>query len=138
MKGDASGAEVAREGLFASLKGLFGTSLSLLENRLQLFGAELAEERLRVLSLLAYGAIAFICLGAGMVFLAMFFTVLMWDSNRLLVLGVFSALFLASGALTLVLALNRAKAGSVLFSGSLSELRRDREALSGSRSVDPQ
>jgi len=129
VENDAPGSETARAGLFSSLKGLLATSVALLQNRLQLLGVELAEERLRLLSLLAYGAIAFICLGAGLVFLAMFFTVLFWDHSRLLVLGIFSALFLASGLVTLLLALGRAKAGSSLFSASLAELRRDGESL---------
>jgi uncharacterized membrane protein YqjE len=126
---DTPGSPADRAGLFASLKGLLGTSLGLLQNRLQLLGVELAEERARLLSLLAYGAVAFICLGAGMVFFAMFVTVLLWDSNRLLALGVFAALFLAAGSLTLMLALGRAKAGSNLFSASLAELRRDGDTL---------
>jgi len=126
---DTPGSKAARAGLFASLKGLLGTSVGLVQNRLQLLGIELAEERVRLLSLLAYGAIAFICLGAGLVFFAMFVTVLLWDSNRLLALGVFSALFLAAGSLTLMLALGRAKAGSNLFSASLAELRRDSDKL---------
>ena len=129
MLNDTPGSKAARAALFASLKGLLGTSVGLVQNRLQLLGIELAEERVRLLSLLAYGAIAFICLGAGLVFFAMFVTVLLWDSNRLLALGVFSALFLAAGSLTLMLALGRAKAGSNLFSASLAELRRDSDKL---------
>lgn len=122
--GDAS-----RAGLFASLKGLFGTSLALVQNRLQLLGVELAEERLRLLSLVTYGAMALICLSAGLVFLAVFLTVLLWDSHRLLALGVFSALFLGGGIVTLLMAMNFARAGSTLFKASLAELARDREAV---------
>ena len=65
---------------------------------------ELAEERLRLLSLVTYGAVAFICLSAGLVFLAVFLTVLLWDSNRLLALGIFSALFLGGGIVALMMA----------------------------------
>jgi len=123
------GGEASRAGLFASLKGLFGTSLALVQNRLQLLGVELAEERLRLLSLVTYGAVAFICLSAGLVFLAVFLTVLFWESHRLLALGVFSALFLGAGIATLLMALSYARAGSTLFKASLAELARDREAL---------
>jgi uncharacterized membrane protein YqjE len=78
---------------------------------------------------LTYGAIALICLSAGLVFLAVFLTVLLWDSHRLLALGVFSALFLGAGIATLLVAMNFARAGSTLFKASLAELARDREAL---------
>ena len=129
MTDGTPGGEASRAGLFASLKGLFGTSLALVQNRLQLLGVELAEERGRLLSLLTFGAIALICLSAGLVFLAVFLTVLLWDSHRLLALGVFSALFLGAGIATLLVAVNFARAGSTLFKASLAELARDREAL---------
>lgn len=123
--------DTARAGLFVSLKGLLGTSLALLQNRLQLLGIELAEERLRLLTLLTYGAVAFVCFGAGAVFLAVFITVLLWDTNRLLALGTFSALFLTGGVVSLVVARRYARAGSTLFKASLGELGKDREALQG-------
>lgn len=131
------GGEASRAGLFASLKGLFGTSLSLVQNRLQLLGVELAEERLRLLSLVTYGAVALICLSAGLVFLAVFLTVLLWESHRLLALGVFSALFLGAGIATLLMAMSYARAGSTLFKASLAELARDRETLAQSESAGP-
>lgn len=137
MTEGAPGGEASRAGLFASLKGLFGTSLALVQNRLQLLGVELAEERGRLLSLLTYGAIAIICLGAGLVFLAVFLTVLLWDSHRLLALGVFSALFLGAGVATLLVAMNHARAGSTLFKASLAELARDRDALTQGESAAP-
>ena len=64
---------------------------------------ELAEEKTRLLRLLAYGAIAFLMLGAGIVFFAMFVTVLLWEEHRLLALGLLTALFFASGAGALIL-----------------------------------
>lgn len=125
----APGGDTARSGLFASLKGLFGTTLGLLQNRLQLLGVELAEERLRLLSLLTWGAVALVSLSAGLVFLAVFLTVLLWDSNRLLALGVFSALFLGGGIVALLMTLRLARAGSTLFTASLAELQKDRATL---------
>lgn len=118
-----------QRGLFASTRGLLGTGVTLLHNRLELLGVELAEERVRLVSLLAYGGAAFLCLAAGLIFLAIFLTVLLWESNRLLALGVFSALFLGAGVASVTLAMSLARSGSKLFSASLAELRRDREAL---------
>lgn len=129
MGQDPRGGEASRAGLFASLKGLLGTTVALLQNRLQLLGVELAEERLRLLSLVTYGAIALICLSAGLVFVAVFLTVLLWDSHRLLALGIFAALFLVAGGVTLAMAMRYARAGSNLFVASLAELHKDRDAL---------
>ena len=99
--GDGTGNAPERRGLFASARGLLGTGVSLLHNRLELLGVELAEERARLLSLLAYGGAAFLCIAAGLIFLAIFLTVLLWENNRLLALGIFSALFLGAGITSL-------------------------------------
>jgi uncharacterized membrane protein YqjE len=126
---DAAGNPPGHRRLFASAKGLLGTGVTLVHNRLELLGVELAEERARLVSLLAYGGAAFLCLAAGLIFLAIFLTVLLWDSNRLLALGVFSALFLGAGIASLMLTTSLARTGSKLFSASLAELRKDRDTL---------
>ncbi|MCX7148345.1 MAG: phage holin family protein [Rhodocyclales bacterium] len=136
--GDGAAKVPDPRGLFASTKGLLGTGVTLLHNRLELLGVELAEERVRLVSLLAYGGAAFLCIAAGLIFLAIFLTVLLWESNRLLALGVFSALFLGAGIASLMLAMSLARSGSKLFSASLAELRQDREALATSDTTRPQ
>lgn len=116
-------------GLFSSLRGLAATGVATLQNRLELLSVELQEEKARLLGLLIYGAAALILLAAGVVFAAVFITVLLWDSHRLLALGVFSALFLAAGAVALVAARRLAVSASRPFEASLAELARDRAAL---------
>jgi uncharacterized membrane protein YqjE len=128
--GEPAGKAQDQQGLFASTRGLLGTGVTLLHNRLQLLGVELAEERVRLVSMLAYGGTAFLCIAAGLIFLAILLTVLMWESNRLLALGIFAALFLGAGIASAALALSLARGGSKLFSASLAELRKDRDALS--------
>lgn len=135
---DAAGNPPGHRRLFASAKGLLGTGVTLLHNRLELLGVELAEERARLFSLLAYGGAAFLCLAAGLIFLAIFLTVLMWDSNRLLALGVFAALFIGVGIASLMLAMSLARSGSKLFSASLAELRKDNQALTSGDAPRPQ
>lgn len=116
-------------GLYASLRGLVATGVALARTRLELLAAELEEEKARVVGMLAYGAAALLLLAVGIAFLAVFLTVLLWDSHRLLALGVFAALFLAAGALALGLALRLARRESGLFAASLAELAQDRAAL---------
>ncbi|MCX7156402.1 MAG: phage holin family protein [Rhodocyclales bacterium] len=136
--GDGAGKVPDQRGLFASAKGLLGTGVTLIHNRLELLGVELAEERVRLVSMLAYGGGAFLCIAAGLIFLAIFLTVLLWDSNRLLALGIFSALFLGAGVASLMLAMSLGRSGSKLFSASLAELRKDRDALSAGSVTKPQ
>jgi uncharacterized membrane protein YqjE len=121
--------ETRRAGLYTSVKGLLSTSLTLLQTRFQLLATELEEERQRLLAMLLWGAIAVLALGAGLVFVAIFLTVMFWDSNRLLVLGVFSAGFLGLGLLAVYLAWKLGSSPSGLFAASLAELNRDRTAL---------
>ncbi|MFA6313135.1 MAG: phage holin family protein [Sterolibacterium sp.] len=118
-------------GLFASLRGLIATAIGLLRTRLELLATELEEERLRLLSIVMYAAAAFFMLYAGVLLLAIFLTVLFWDSHRLLVLGGLTAIFLVCGFGAMLLVLRQVRAGSRLFAASLAELAQDRQALQG-------
>lgn len=118
-------------GLFASLRGLSATAVALLRTRLELLGTELEEEKLRLLGLLAYAAVAFFFLGCGVVLLAIFLTVLWWDSNRLLAIGSVTTLFLCCGGAAAFQAQRLLRRKSGLFAASLAELAQDRAALQG-------
>lgn len=116
-------------GLFASLRIFAATSVEIAQTRLALLANEIEEEKLRVGQLAVFGAVALFCFVLGIVFLAIFMTVLFWDSHRLLVLGIFSALFFCAGVVALQLFRGHASAGSKLFSASLDELGKDRQRL---------
>lgn len=118
-------------GLFASLRGFAATSVALLRTRLELFTIEAREEANRLSGLLLWGMAAVLLGSAGMTFLAVFLTVLLWESQRLLALGIFSALFLGAAAVAASIALRLARRGSQLFAASLTELGQDEAALRG-------
>jgi len=120
-----------RAGLFVSLRGLLTTAVALLQTRFELFVTELEEEKLRLLSLLAYAVAAFFFLGCGIVMLAIFFIVLFWDSNRLLAIGSFTAIFLFCGIAAVFQAQRLIRRKSGMFAASLAELAQDRTALHG-------
>lgn len=120
-----------RGGLFASLRALLGSSVGLLRTRLELLSVEVREEKVRLFSLLTFGAAAFVLLSFGLLFLAAFVTVLLWDSHRLLALGAFTAVFLGGGIVSLLVLLGIARTPSKLFAASLAELARDEAALQG-------
>lgn len=115
--------------LSASVRGLVATLLELAQVRLELLSVEAQEEVLRVAGLVAYGAIALVCLALGLGFLAILITVALWDQHRLLALSVFAAVFLLAGLGAAWQARSRLRRGSRLFSASIDELRQDREAL---------
>lgn len=115
--------------LAASLKGLVGTVLTLLQVRLELLSVEAQEEVARVVGLLLYGVVAVILLALGLGFLAILITVALWETQRLLALAVFATLFLALGGVAAWLAYQRLQRGTALFAASLAELQQDRDRL---------
>lgn len=125
-----------KEGLLASSKELLSTMLGILRTRLELLHTEVEEEQIRVGGILWHGMLAALLLGFGLVFLALFLTVLLWDSNRLLVLGGAATVFLFGGVLALTRAMHGIQTGSSLFSASLAELDKDRQALDGDTGRD--
>jgi len=54
---------------------------------------------------------------------------MLWDSQRLLALGIFTTAFLGVGAVLALLAWQRLRRGLRLFRASIQELRADRERL---------
>jgi uncharacterized membrane protein YqjE len=78
------------------------------------------------------GALAVVFVSFGLIFLAVFLTVLMWDSQRLLALGIFTTLFLGGGAVLALLVWQKARKGLRLFGTTREELRRDQERLRAS------
>ncbi len=117
-------------GLFASLRNFAATAVAIARTRLELLANEMAEEKLRLRQLVVFGVVALFGLVVGTIFLAVFITVLFWDSHRLIALGGFAALFLGMGAYAAIQFRTRAVAGSGLFSASLAELDKDRQQLS--------
>ncbi len=116
-------------GLGARLRGHIAGALGILQTRLSLLATEVEEEKLRLGTLLGYAAAAFFFLGFGIVLLALFLTVLLWDSHRLLALGIFTSLFLVIGIMAALAAAHVGRQGSRLFAASIAELAQDREMI---------
>lgn len=122
-------AEEPHRRLAGGLRRLLDAGLATAQTRLELLAVEAQEEKLRLSSLLFNTMLSAVFLGFGVVFLAVFLTVLLWDDHRLLALGLGTVVLLAAGVLTARNAAREVKRGSRLFAASLGELARDREAL---------
>ncbi len=116
----------------ARVRGLFADLIELAQVRFELFTVEAREELSRLAGMAVMGALALVFVSFGLIFLAIFLTVLLWDSQRLLALGVFTALFLGGGAVLALLAWNKARQGLRMFAATRDELRRDQERLRAS------
>lgn len=127
MTNESNGAQSS--GLLASLRGLAATLAAVAQTRLALLANEVEEEKLRVGQMLLWGGIALFGAVIGSVFLALFITVLFWESHRLLVLGSMAVLFLGIAGVAGMQFRARVSAGSRLFSASVAELGKDRQKL---------
>jgi uncharacterized membrane protein YqjE len=116
-------------GLFASVKGVAASLVAIVQTRLELLAADVAEERERLTTLLVLVLLALFCFGVGIVLLSLLIVVVLWESNRLLALGALIGLFLLLGGVFAALAVNRLRTSPRMFEASISELQKDREQL---------
>jgi uncharacterized membrane protein YqjE len=67
--------------------------------------------------------------GFGALFVALFVTVALWDTHRLVALGVAAVLFIGLAMLGALRVKRLAANGSMMFRSSIDELRQDSAAL---------
>lgn len=113
----------------ARVRGLLADVLELAQIRFELLTIEARQELLRLGQMAMFAAFAVTFLSFGLIFLAIFLTVLFWDTHRLLALGIFTALFLGGGLALFAVAWARFKEGSRMFSATREEMKRDQERL---------
>ena len=115
--------------LEVSLRGLVVRLIELGQVRLQLASVEARAEAVRLGELVMYGLVAGVMLSLGLGFLAILLTVILWDNNRLLALGVFATVFLTLGVVFVLAARRRLNSSPPIWSATVEELERDKERL---------
>lgn len=118
-----------RGGLFVSLKVLAATLLAIAHTRVELLSLEIEEERLRLSSLLGWTLVVLFCGSLGVVLATLFVMLVLWDTHRLLALGILAALFLLGAALAWLVVRGKIRAKPGLFAASLTELTKDYKEL---------
>lgn len=116
-------------GLFDSVKVLAGSLLAIAHTRLELFSNEIEEQRVWLSSMLVWTLVALFCAFVGVVLATLFFVFALWDSHRLLAVGIPAILFLVGAALAWLIVLSKSRAKPRLFAASLAELSEDRKEL---------
>lgn len=116
-------------GLFSSLKRLLGTALEIAQVRLEIVRTEVELEKRRIFESLLWAAIAFLCLGVGVLLLCGFVILLFWDGYRLAAIGVMAALFVTASVVLFRSAKTRLHNPNGMFEASLSELAHDLQSL---------
>jgi uncharacterized membrane protein YqjE len=116
-------------GLLVSFKRLCATVIEIGQVRLELLGTELELEKKRLFEGLVWALAALLVLGVGLVLLCGFVVLLFWEGYRLAAVGVLMVIFLAGAALLFSQARRRLSHPQGIFSTSLHELSKDRQAL---------
>ena len=118
-------------GLVDSLGRLVRTALGLTRTRLEILATEIEEERIRVTQLALVIAGVVFCLQVALVLLVVLVVVLLWDSHRVLTLGVLGGFFvlaaLVGGLWLRYLVRGRPK----IFASTIAELRKDEDRVGG-------
>ena len=117
----------ASQGLFASLRRLASTFTATLHSRAELLGYEFERERVRITRLALLGVVALFFLALGMLTATVFVIVLFWESQRLVAIGFLTVLYFAIGGGIALYARQEAGRAAHPFSGTLEQLRQDRE-----------
>lgn len=130
MSADTSDSEPEHNGgLFDSVRTMACTLIAIVQTRAELLSTELEEERIRLTSMLFWMLVTLFCAGVGVIFATLLFVLALWDSYRLLAVGIPAALFLLAAAYGWRTLLSMTQAKPRLFSASLAELSKDRDQL---------
>lgn len=127
---DTEGTPGSSGGMFSAVKNLAASIVSHLYTRLELFATELAEEKLRLTSLLVSVVAALFFLFLAIFLAAMFIIVAYWDTPyRLHAVGILTLVFLVSAGVFWGVVFTKIKSKPYLFRASLAELYNDRTQL---------
>jgi uncharacterized membrane protein YqjE len=120
----------ASPALFESLRSFWSVLIAILYTRLDLVTAELEDEAIRGIKLIAAGLVSLLCLGTAFFFAMFFLLALFWDTEyRLWVLGGIFGIYFAVGIGLLLVARRMILSRPKFLSQTLAELRRDVEGL---------
>jgi uncharacterized membrane protein YqjE len=116
-------------GLAGSISRLARTALAVLRTRLEILAPEIAEERIRFAGLaLVVAAIAF-CLQMAVLLGVILMVVLLWESHRVITLGVLSGAFLVTGVALFLWLRHRLRTRPRMFASTLGEFAKDDERI---------
>ena len=115
-------------GILEKLRSIVDGGLALAENRLEVFAVELREEKCRLVEMFIWASAVVVFGMMALTLLTFVVVVLLWDNARVPALGILSGLYLLAAFLAWR-GLHARLSNSAAFSGTLAELRKDRECL---------
>lgn len=113
-----------REGMFASLKSVAATLLSIGQTRLELLGNELETQKLVALRLLLLAQALVFCAGVGVLLVVALLVLLAWE-QRMAVVGIVAAMFIGAAVVFYRSLMALVRAPEPAFAATLAELKED-------------
>lgn len=120
---------MSQENLLSSIKGLAATGASITQTRLELLSLDVQIARSKFVSLLVMIISALFFLFFGLVMLALLIVIYSWETDRMMALGLLTGAFLTVGLILVALIIQSLRKMPRLFEASITELAKDREAL---------
>ena len=121
---------MSQENLLSSIKNLASTGASIAQTRLELLSVDVQIARNKFISLLVMILSALFFLFFGLVMLALLIVIYSWESDRMTALGILTTAFISVGLILAALIMQSLRTMPKLFEASITELAKDREALS--------
>ena len=121
---------MSQENLLSSIKGLASTGASIAQTRLELLSLDVQIARSKFIGLLVMIISALFFLFFGLVMLALLIVIYSWETDRMMALGLLTGAFLSVGLILAALIMQSLRKMPRLFEASITELAKDREALS--------
>ncbi|MGV3772360.1 MAG: phage holin family protein [Verrucomicrobiales bacterium] len=116
-------------GIFHSARSLMATWVAILRTRVEIISTELEEQREWLEQLVIYGVASLFLLSFGLLLLTLFVVMCFWESHRLLVLGIFSGLYLLGGFGAVLAFRSKVRNKPKLFAATADELAKDHAYL---------
>jgi uncharacterized membrane protein YqjE len=124
-----SNQELRPPGIVESLRRLCDNGLALLETRAELFAVEVQEQKAHLGRTLLLAVVALFLTNTALLVLTGTIVFLVGESARVPVLIALSLLYIAAAVVAFLLLRNELRSTPPPFSGTVSELRKDREWL---------
>jgi uncharacterized membrane protein YqjE len=116
-------------GVFESLRKLCDTGLAILQNRLELFGVEVEEQKARLLRVLFLGAVVVLLANTALFLVTATIIMLVGEDARVVVLVGLSLLYASAAGGIYFLLRRELRSAPLPFNDTVSELKKDRQWL---------
>ena len=116
-------------GFLELLRRLCSTGLALCQNRLELLGVDLQEQKARFVKLFCLAAVAVLFANTAVLVLTATIVVLAGEQARVIVLVALSLIYLGAAVAAFLVLRRELKSAPPPFSGTISEFKKDREWL---------